>query len=153
MSKLTDEATFSNQASTCLTLRIFFFFEFTEHGDITITPCISLLFCLYVLSILSLMDFLVVNLLAIVHLLRNSDATLALEPLLSDCKNLLRTFPRTRIEHVFREANQCADVLAKLGAKFSAMYVSFVIPPVVVVNRLALDREATSCNRLISVVG
>ena len=99
------------------------------------------------------MDFLVVNLLAIVHLLRNSDATLALEPLLSDCKNLLRTFPRTRIEHVFREANQCADVLAKLGAKFSAMYVSFVIPPVVVVNLLALDREATSCNRLISVVG
>ena len=43
--------------------------------------------------------------LAIVHLLRNSAANLALEPLLSDCKNLLRTFPRTRIEHVFREAN------------------------------------------------
>ena len=50
-------------------------------------------------------------------------------------------------------SNQCADVVAKLGAKFSAMNVSFVIPPVVVVNLLALDREATSCNRLISVVG
>ena len=99
------------------------------------------------------MDLLVVNLLAIVHLLRNSDAALALEPLLSYCSNLLRTFPRTQIKHVFRKANQCADALAKPGAKFSAMYVSFVIPPVVVVNLLTLDRAATSCNRLISVVG
>ena len=80
--------------------------------------------------------------LAIVHLLRNSD-----------CRNLLRTFPRTQIEHVFREANQCVDALTKLGAKFSTMYVSFVIPPAVVVNLLALDRVTTSCNRLISIFG
>ena len=33
--------------------------------------------------------------LAIVNLLRNSVANLALEPLLSNYKNLLRTFPRT----------------------------------------------------------
>ncbi|KAL0001955.1 hypothetical protein SO802_015736 [Lithocarpus litseifolius] len=60
--------------------------------------------------------------LAIVCLLRNSTANLALEPLLSDCRNLLRTFPWTRIEHVFREANRCVVALAKLGAKFFAMY-------------------------------
>ena len=56
------------------------------------------------------------------------------------------------LQHVFREVNQCADTLAKLGAKFSAIYVSFIIPPAMVVNLLALDRPATSCNRLISVV-
>ena len=56
------------------------------------------------------------------------------------------------LQHVFREANQCADALVKLGAKFSAIYVSFIIPPAMVVNLLALDRPATSCNRLISVV-
>ena len=54
---------------------------------------------------------------------------------------------------MLREANQCADALAKLGAKFSAMYVSFVIPSVVVVNLLALDRAATSRNGLISILG
>ena len=91
--------------------------------------------------------------LAIVHLLRNSIANLALDPLLSNCKNRLRTFPRTQIEHVFRKANQCTNALAKLGAKFSTMYVSFVIPPAVVVNLLALDRVTTSCNRLISIFG
>ena len=93
------------------------------------------------------------NALAIVHLLNNSVANLALEPLLSDCRNLLRTFPRTRIEHVYREANQCADTLTKLEAKFSAMFIYFDIPPDVVVNLLTLDRAATSCNRLIAVVG
>ena len=91
--------------------------------------------------------------LAIVHLLRNSIANLALEPLLPDCRKLLRTFPKTRIEHVFREANQCTNALAKLGAKFSAMYVSFFIPPAVVVNLLALDRVATSCIKLTSIFG
>jgi len=54
---------------------------------------------------------------------------------------------------VFKEANQCVDALAKLGAKFSAMFIYFDLPPDVVVNLLALDRAATSCNRLMFVVG
>ena len=65
----------------------------------------------------------------------------------------MRTFPRSQIEHVFREANQCVDTLGKLGAKFFAMYVFCFIPPVVVVNLLALDKAATSCDRLIFVFG
>ena len=63
------------------------------------------------------------------------------------------TFPKTWIEHVYKEANQCADALAKLGAEFSAMFIYFDLPPNVVVNLLTLDRTATSCNRLIAVVG
>ena len=94
-----------------------------------------------------------IDALAIVHLLNNSAANLALEPLLSDCRNLLKTFPRTRIEHVYREANQYIDALAKLGAKFFAMFIYFDLPPDVVVNLLTLDKTATSCNRLIAVVG
>ena len=54
---------------------------------------------------------------------------------------------------MFREANQCVDTLGKLGAKFFAMYVFCFIPPAVVVNLLALDKAATSCNRLIFVFG
>ena len=73
--------------------------------------------------------------------MRNSTPNLALEPLLSDCRNLLRTFLRTQIEHVFKEANQCTDALAKLGSRCSAMYVSFVIQSFVVMNLLSLDRE------------
>ena len=54
---------------------------------------------------------------------------------------------------MYREANQCADALAKLKAKFPAMLIYFDIPSDVVVNLLTLDRAATSCNRLIAVVG
>ena len=46
-----------------------------------------------------------------------------------------------------------ADAFAKLGAKFSAMFIYFDIPPDVVVNLLTLDRVATSCNKLIAVIG
>ena len=49
-------------------------------------------------------------------LMRNSVANLTLEPLLSNCRNLLRTLPRTRIDHVFKEANQCANAIAKMGS-------------------------------------
>ena len=76
--------------------------------------------------------------LSIVHLMRNSAANLALEPLLSYCRNLLRPFHKTRIEHMFKDANQCANALAKLGSKCSAMYVSVVIPPSVLINLLSL---------------
>ena len=54
---------------------------------------------------------------------------------------------------MFREANQCADALAILGAKFSTMFIYFDLLPDVVVNLLALDRAATACNRPIPVVG
>ena len=67
------------------------------------------------------------------------------------------------LQHVFREANQCADALVKLGAILLFMFLLLshrlflkkkkkIIPPAMVVNLLALDRPATSCNRLISVV-
>ena len=49
-------------------------------------------------------------------LMRNYIANLALEPHLSNCKNLLRTLPRPRTDHVFKEANQCANALAKMGS-------------------------------------
>ena len=54
---------------------------------------------------------------------------------------------------MYGEANQYTDALAKLGAKFSAMFIYFDLPPNVVVNLLTLDRATTSCNRLIAVVG
>ena len=40
---------------------------------------------------------------------------LLLNPLLIECKRLLEKFPSNLIRHVFREANQCADILTKIG--------------------------------------
>ena len=52
--------------------------------------------------------------LAIIQLMRNSIANLSLEPLLTDCRLLLRKFPSLQVDHAYREANQCADALARI---------------------------------------
>lgn len=35
--------------------------------------------------------------------------------LINDCRLMMTTFARIRMEHVYREANFCADVMAKKG--------------------------------------
>ena len=52
---------------------------------------------------------------SVVILMNNEFENLLMEPLLTDCKNLLKEFPNKRVIHTFCEANQCADALAKLG--------------------------------------
>ena len=53
----------------------------------------------------------------LVYLLSNTTVVnLSLEPLLSDCKNLMKTFLNCTVAYVFREANRCADRLARLRA-------------------------------------
>ncbi|XP_023902251.2 uncharacterized protein LOC112014105 [Quercus suber] len=89
----------------------------------------------------------------IVHLISNpSVANLMLEPLLSDCRNLIKTFPNHIVTHVFREANGCADCLAHMGADLNHDFDVHLLynPPDVVVDLLAREKVGTAfCNRLI----
>ncbi|XP_050241857.1 uncharacterized protein LOC126690772 [Quercus robur] len=88
----------------------------------------------------------------IVLLLTNySINNLMIEPLLDDCRTLLKKFHNSTVHHIFREANQYADALAKFGATFSSDYVNFVNPSPVVEDLLAFDKTKLFCNRLISV--
>ena len=43
--------------------------------------------------------------------------------LLNDCRFLLRQFQQVRISHVFREANRCANYLAKGGCTLDGDFV------------------------------
>ena len=56
-----------------------------------------------------------------------------------DCKENLKKIPRTIIKHCFREANKCADALAKRGALLSQDFLSFFFPPSNVASLLSLD--------------
>lgn len=38
-----------------------------------------------------------------------------LEPLLNDCRNLIRVFPNYTMTHIFKEANKYANRLTKMG--------------------------------------
>ena len=86
--------------------------------------------------------------LSIVMLMNNNKANLLMEPLLFDCRRLLAAIPNKRVVHTFREANQCADTLARFGGSSISNFVVFLSPPPVVADLLLADKEATFCNRL-----
>ena len=87
--------------------------------------------------------------LAIVQQMRNSIANLSLEPLFTDCRLLLRKFPNLRVDHAYREANQCADALAHIVSNSNVPFILFVHPPPVVDWLCTPDIEGAFCNRLI----
>ena len=88
--------------------------------------------------------------LSVVLLLNNNTTNSTLEPLLNDCRNLVREFPNMQIKHIYGEANQCADVMAKLGASSVTSFVVFLHPPPVVKRILANDKARLCCNRLVN---
>ena len=49
--------------------------------------------------------------------------------LLNDCRYLLEQFQHVKVTHVFREANKCADNLAKAGCSFPGNFVVLDAPP------------------------
>ena len=86
----------------------------------------------------------------LVYLITNpSVVNLNLESLLSDYKNLTKMFPNCLVTHVYREANCCANRLAKMGTTLYIDYLFLYNPPPMVVNLLALDKIGHVCNRLI----
>ena len=68
---------------------------------------------------------------AIVQLLSNpSNANMCAMPLIDDCRQLISQIAQVRIDHCFREANMCADLLARLGTKQDRIFVLYNDPPV-----------------------
>ena len=76
----------------------------------------------------------------IVDLLQKTDGHQnCIDALVSDCKTELGNIPRVQINHCYREANKCADALARRGALFSQDFVIFLDPPAEVSLLLSLD--------------
>ena len=76
----------------------------------------------------------------IVDLLQKTDGHQnCIDALVSDCKTELGNIPRVQINHCYREANKCADALARRGALFSQDFVIFLDPPAEVSLLFSLD--------------
>ena len=73
-------------------------------------------------------------------------------PLLHDCRSLLAMFTQAWVIHVFREANKCADFLARRGCSMREDFVIFDAPPSAnLVNLLVLDVNGRSDMRLVAM--
>ena len=88
--------------------------------------------------------------LSVVLLMSNNTANLLMEPLLTDCRNLLSEILNKQIFHIYREANQCADALAKLGASNVDSFIIFLYPPPVVESIITSNKASLRYNRLIN---
>ncbi|KAK9985659.1 hypothetical protein SO802_030610 [Lithocarpus litseifolius] len=68
---------------------------------------------------------------AIIDVLQNPTQTNPIiSPLLDDCKQLAVQILQIRFSHCYREANGCADSLARKGAKQDEFFCIFEYPPV-----------------------
>ena len=73
-----------------------------------------------------------------------------LSTIVTDCRFLMERFERCSLKHIFREANGCADLLAKSGCAQSLYFISFPNAPVYVLEALAFDVSNATRFRLIS---
>ena len=72
-----------------------------------------------------------------------------LEPLLNDCRNLIKAFSNCTVTHIFREAKRCIDKLVNIEAIQTSDFFLLYEPPFVVDNLLAFDKVELFYNRLI----
>lgn len=63
--------------------------------------------------------------------------------LIADCKNSLKDIHLVRIQHCYRENNECIDALARRGALLSQDFSIFLDPPHDVAFLLSLDLAGT----------
>ena len=75
----------------------------------------------------------------------NVNSNGVLSGLVDDCRELLLRLPQVKLSHCFREANFCADVLAKLGSASSDLSLVFVSPPPVILQPLYVKIDLKKC--------
>ena len=71
--------------------------------------------------------------------------------LLDDCRHLIKPIPQIRFKHIFREANRCADALARMGGLQEDEFIVFESPPVDISFLLEFDSNGLYLNRLCPV--
>ncbi|KAK6931464.1 Ribonuclease H domain [Dillenia turbinata] len=67
--------------------------------------------------------------------------------MITECRELLKELGVTRIYHIYREANQCADKLARLGKEAEAGFCEDCIPLATVRQTLLVDMSSVGWSR------
>lgn len=76
----------------------------------------------------------------VVKLITSSSSTNRLtQPLVTECRDILQSFWQVQLSPCYREANQAADLLAKMGSSQREDFVYYVTPPLTLLDVLAFD--------------
>ena len=85
----------------------------------------------------------------IVDVIKNSAyVNQIISPILDDCRQLMTGCQQVQLKHCYRQANRCADYMARLGADQELDYILFSSPPVDLAKALEDDCNGVSFNRL-----
>ena len=86
---------------------------------------------------------------AVVDVLRsyNYDNTI-ISPIMDDCRKLVSCFQQIQIKHYYRQANRCADLLAKIRVEQEIDFLNYLSPPVDFLQILQEDRNGLYVNRI-----
>ncbi|XP_065617460.1 uncharacterized protein LOC136062392 [Quercus suber] len=68
--------------------------------------------------------------------------------LMDDCRHMVKQVPRIQFKHCFREANRCADALARMGGFLDVDFTVFESPPVDISSFLDFDCNGLFLSRL-----
>ena len=72
--------------------------------------------------------------------------------ILDDCRALITRLRQIFFKHCYREANRCADKLARLGASQSLKFIVFQSPPMDILSFLEEDANGLYLSRLCPVI-
>ena len=85
---------------------------------------------------------------SIVEVLQNTGyVNNVISPILDDCRQLITRFQNVCIKHCFRQANQCADGLARMSFSLNADFLFFDSPPVDIIDVFEGDLIGRSFSR------
>uniref|UniRef100_A0A2N9FT32 CCHC-type domain-containing protein n=1 Tax=Fagus sylvatica TaxID=28930 RepID=A0A2N9FT32_FAGSY len=86
-----------------------------------------------------------------VKLLHSTNSSNAfLSSIVNDCRYLLERFEAYTLKHIYREANGCADTLAKAGCVQHSDFLLYTSAPAHVLEALDFDISVATCSRLVS---
>ena len=72
--------------------------------------------------------------------------------LVNDCRSLMKNIPQVWLLHYFREANRCANTLAKFGTNIEDDFTVFESPPPFIVNLLHSNKLGLTQDRICNIV-
>ncbi|XP_030931190.1 uncharacterized protein LOC115957099 [Quercus lobata] len=68
--------------------------------------------------------------------------------IMDDCRHMATRIPQTSFRHIYKEANKCADFLAKLGTLIESDFIVLSSPPMDLSSILEADANGLYVNRL-----
>ncbi|KAK7858949.1 hypothetical protein CFP56_009614 [Quercus suber] len=78
----------------------------------------------------------------------HTKANTIVSSIMDDCRQLIAQIPQARFEHIYKEANKCADFLARLGSSLDVEFTIFSSPLVDMFNIWEADARGLCCTKM-----